>query len=208
MTAGDIINQCLRMALADKDSDLEYAFQVGERVCGIVRVYLDEYGDLMLEADDSEREYLSVKELRCELEKYDASQDVFFSVLNAEGKGELYYIKEGGSREVSEDVLVDCCELKSVLESNITANILRLRCGTINFTINSIYMDDDGHLCLESNEYEELDDYTVPMIVEELSSTGDDSQVYFYDQEAEDYYCILLGEATMDEKGDLWLDIQ
>lgn len=35
--------------MADKDSDLEYAFQVGERVCGITRVFLDEYVDLRLD---------------------------------------------------------------------------------------------------------------------------------------------------------------
>lgn len=193
--------------MADKDNDMEYAFQVGERICGITRVFLDEYGDLMLEADDTQREYLSVRDVRCELEKYDPNQDVFFSVLNAEGIGELHYIKEGGTNEITVDVLINCGELLSVLQANINAKILRLQCGTINFTINSIYLDDYGHICLESNEYEELDDYSVAMIAEALADEGTDFNVYFLDSEAGDYYLINLSTARVDDKGDMWLDI-
>ena len=48
-------------------------------------------------------------------------------------------------------------------------DILHFESGTINFTVNSIYEDGEGCICLESNEIMELDDYPVGQLLEDLS---------------------------------------
>ena len=80
--------------------------------------------------------------------------------------------------------------------------------GTINFTVNSIYEDAQGCVCLESNEIMELDDYPVGMIVEELSHCSKETGIYFYDDDSKEYYGIYPDEIRTDEKGDVWIKVR
>ena len=80
--------------------------------------------------------------------------------------------------------------------------------GTINFTVNSIYEDAQGCVCLESNEIMELDDYPVGMIVEELSHCSKETGIYFYDDDSKEYYGIYPDEIRTDGNGDLWIKVR
>ena len=86
--------------------------------------------------------------------------------------------------------------------------ILHFESGTINFTVNSIYEDGHGCICLESNEIMELDDYPVGMIVEDLSHCSKDTGIYFYDDDSKEYYVIYPDEIRTDEKGDVWIKVR
>lgn len=71
-----------------------------------------------------------------------------------------------------------------------------------------MYEDEQGCLCLESNEIEELDNYTVGLLLDELSSVGEATMVYLYDDESKEYYGIYLDEYKTDQDGNPWINVR
>lgn len=120
----------------------------------------------------------------------------------------LYNIKDGGTREREEISTISAETLLHALRAFCPEDSLHLETGTINFTINSVYIDDRGDLCLESNEIMELDDYPVGMIIEELESVDQNTPVYFYDDESKEYYEILPEEFRLGKDGGPWFKIK
>ena len=210
MTVGDLYNMFLRLVMASKENESEFRFDTGEEGAeplGITAVDLDEDGDVCLECDSRCPVCMSAIELAGELRKYDDSKTVFFVYIDPDGSRELYNIKDGGFRDRHDPELrlVPAAELIQALSCSDPEKTLHFESGTINFTINSVYHDGEGCFCLESNEIMELDNYPVGMIIEELEALEPSTPVFFYDDEAGEYYGIYTDEIRISEDGDTWI---
>ena len=54
----------------------------------------------------------------------------------------------------------------------------------------------------------ELDDYPVGLLMEDLSHNPEETGIYFYDDDSEEYYGIYPDEIRTDEKGDVWIKVR
>lgn len=69
-------------------------------------------------------------------------------------------------------------------------------------TIDQVYLDDDGDVCMESNEYDN-NDFTVQELLDELDDYSDNSYVYIYDDDY-DLNFNIEEEDDEDDYDDLW----
>lgn len=210
MTANDLINIFLRLDMAGKGESSDLAFDAGKdglSPFGITGVRLDEDGDICLESDVRVERTLNASELAEAVRAFDGEKTIYFLSIDRNGEAELYNIKDGGwrDRHDPEIKLTPAGALAELLGSFDPEKILHFESGTINFTINSVYHDEEGRFCLESNEIMELDNYPVGMVVEELHSLDPETSVYFYDDEAGEYYGIYQDECRVSEDGDIWI---
>jgi len=213
MTANDLINIFLRLEMGGKASDSELVFDSGaEGVTpfSITGIHLDEDGDICLESDQRSLHVMSPKEIADAVSSYDGNKKVYFVSIDANGESELYNIKDGGTKDRLDAnlLIIRSKEFLQCLGQYSQDVILHFESGTINFTVNSVYPDEYGCLCLESNEIDELDDYPVSMLAEELSAVKDDTGVYFYDDDSKEYYGIYCDECRVDDKGDVWINVR
>lgn len=194
--------------MAQKCETSEIVFDAGkdaESPFGITGIHMAEDGDICLEEDERISQTMTISEMAEAVENFDPGKDIYFVSIDGKGEKLLYNIKDGGSPDRHYPRMVQAAYLKEILTRYDAEKVFHLESGTINFTINAIYTDDEGCLCLESNEIEELADYTIGLIIEELSQCADDTPVYFYDDEAREYYGIYSDEARTDKIGDLWI---
>lgn len=211
MTASELINIFLRLEMAAKDETSEIAFDSGKDGASpfsITGVHLDEDGDICLESDESTDRIMSPREIADAVGSFDGNRTIYFVSIDRNGESVLYNIKDGGTKDRDDRNLrlIPVSELLEALAGAAAEAVLHFESGTINFTINSIYIDEQECICLESNEIEELDDYPAAMIAEEIS--GKDCKVYFYDDEAGEYYGIYTDERRTDDKGDIWIKVR
>ncbi|MCQ2130979.1 MAG: hypothetical protein MJY94_06280 [Bacteroidales bacterium] len=213
MTVGDLINMFLRLEMAEKEKDSEFAFDTGregESPFAITGVTVDEEGDICLLNDARCSQSLSAEELAMELRQFDNAKTVYFISTDKSGGSILYDIKDGGTRDrMSPEIrMVSSRDLTERLKGFAADSVPYFESGTINFTVNSVYEDEQGCLCLESNEIEELDNYTVGLLLDELSSVVDTTPVYLYDDESKEYYGIYLDEYKTDQDGNPWINVR
>lgn len=213
MTTGDLINIFLRLEMAGKDSSSDLVFDAGvdgQSPFVITGVHLDEDGDVCLESDCRAAAVLSPEDIAEAVSRYGSDKTVYFVAIDSDGDSELYNIKDGGTKDrQSPDLqMIAVSELTDCLKGCPQDSILHFESGTINFTVNSVYTDEYGCLCLESNEIMELDDYPVSMLMEELSETDPHTCVYFYDDDSREYYGIYPEECRQDDKGDIWINVR
>lgn len=213
MTVRDLYNIFLRLVMASKENESEFRFDTGvegAEPLGITAVDLDEDGDLCLECDSRCPVCMSAIELASELRKYDDSMTVYFVYINSDGDRDLYNIKDGGTRDRQSPELrmIPASDLAELLRSFDPDSIPYFESGTINFTINSVYMDEYDCFCLESNEIEELDNYTCDLLIEELSALDDGTRVYLYEDESKEYYGIYVDEHRTDPDGNPWINVR
>ena len=213
MTVGDLYNMFLRLVMAAKEKESEFRFDTGvegAEPLGITAVDLDEDGDVRLECDSRCPVCMSAIELASELRKYDDSKTVYFEYIDSDGSRDIYNIKDGGTRDrQSHDLrMFPASYLAEFLRGCDPDSVPYFESGTINFTVNSVYMDEQGCFCLESNEIEELDNYTSGILVEELSQVGPGTRVYLYDDDSKDYYGIYVDEHRMDSEGNPWICVR
>ena len=130
----------------------------------------------------------------------DWNKTIYFVHIDREGKNTLFNIKDGGTKDrYSEDLrIIQAGRLIEALGESSPGSILHFESGTINFTVNSIYEDSEGCICLESNEIMELDDYPVGLLMEDLSHNPKETGIYFYDDDSEEYYGIYPDEIRTD----------
>ena len=174
MTVEELTNIFLRLEMADKAKDSEFLFGSSEEGVDpfpITGVILDDEGDVCLESDDRMEEGLSAAELAEAVSVYDGNKTIYFVHIDREGESTLFNIKDGGTKDrYSEDLrIIHAGRLIEALGEYSPESILHFESGTINFTVNSIYEDSEGCICLESNEIMELDDYPVGLLMEDLS---------------------------------------
>lgn len=210
MTAADLTNIFLRLQMAGKEGESDFLFDAGRRAdapFAITGIYLDDDGDICLESDERARKHLSASEIAEAVSSFDPGKTIYFVTIDKNGNGDLYNIKDGGTYDRHSPELrpVRACDLNDLLKTVDPTATFHLESGTINFTINAIYTDDEGCLILESNEIEELADYTADLVMEELSQCPPDTKVIFLDDEASEYYGLYLEEHRTDESGDLWV---
>lgn len=213
MTVGDLNNMFLRLVMASKENDSEFRFDTGAdgiEPLGISSVSLDEDGDVCLEFDSRCPACLSATGLAEELRRFEESKTVYFVLVDADGSRTLYNIKDGGTRDrlCPELRMTSASELLDLLRGFNPDSIPYFESGTINFTVNSIYTDDYGCLCLESNEIDELSNYTSGLIAAELQELAPDTEVYLYDDESKDYYGIYTAEHKTDPDGNPWINVR
>ena len=213
MTVEELTNIFLRLEMADKAKDSEFLFGSGEEGVDpfpITGVVLDEDEDVCLESDDRIEEGLSTTELAEAVSVYDGNKTIYFVHIDREGERTLFNIKDGGTKDrCSEDLrIIQAGRLIDALGEYSPESILHFESGTINFTVNSIYEDGEGCVCLESNEIMELDDYPVGLLMEDLSHNPEETGIYFYDDDSEEYYGIYPDEIRTDEKGDVWIKVR
>lgn len=213
MTVGDLINMFLRLEMAEKEKDSEFAFDTGregESPFAITGVTVDEEGDICLLNDARCSQSLSAEELAMELRQFDNAKTVYFISTDKSGGSILYDIKDGGTRDrMSPEIrMVSSRDLAERLKGFPADSVPYFENGTINFTVNSVYEDEEGCLCLESNEIEELDNYTVGLLLDELYSVGDTTPVYLYDDESKEYFGIYLDEYKTDQDGNPWINVR
>ncbi|MCQ2159585.1 MAG: hypothetical protein MJY97_00665 [Bacteroidales bacterium] len=213
MTVGDLINMFLRLEMAEKEKESEFAFDTGregESPFAITGVKIDEEGDICLLNDARSGQSLSAAELAEELRQFDNVKMVYFISIDRDGSSILYDIKDGGTHDrMNPDIrMVSARNLAERLKDFNPDSIPYFESGTINFTVNSVYEDEQGCLCLESNEIEELDNYTVGLLLDELSSVGEATMVYLYDDESKEYYGIYLDEYKIDQDGNPWINVR
>ena len=213
MTVEELTNIFLRLEMADKAKDSEFLFGSSEEGVDpfpITGVILDDEGDVCLESDDRMEEGLSATELAEAVSVYDGNKTIYFVHIDSEGESTLFNIKDGGTKDrCSEDLrIIQAGRLIDALGEYSPESILHFESGTINFTVNSIYEDSEGCVCLESNEIMELDDYPVGLLMEDLSHCLKGTGIYFYDDDSEEYYGIYPGEIRTDEKGDVWIKVR
>lgn len=213
MTVGDLYNTFLRLVMAAKEKESEFRFDTGvegAEPLGITAVDLDEDGDVCLECDSRCPVCMSAIELAGELRKYDDSKTVYFVYVDPDGSRDLYNIKDGGTRDRHDPELrmIPASYLAELLRDFAPDSVPYFESGTINFTVNSIYMDGQDCLCLESNEIEELSNYTSGLIVEELSQVDAGTRVYLYDDESKEYYGIYVDEHRTDPDGNPWINVR
>ena len=203
----------LRLEMAEKEKDSEFAFDTGregESPFAITGVTVDEEGDICLLNDARCSQSLSAEELAMELRQFDNAKTVYFISTDKSGGSILYDIKDGGTRDrMSPEIrMVSSRDLAERLKDFNPDSIPYFESGTINYTVNSVYEDEQGCLCLESNEIEELDNYTVGLLLDELSSVVDTTPVYLYDDESKEYYGIYLDEYKTDQDGNPWINVR
>lgn len=213
MTTRDLVNIFLRLEMAQKDGVSDLMFDSGaegQSPFSITGVRLDEDGDVCLESDVRVKTTLSPKEIADAVSQYDGNKTVYFLSIDKNGEPELYNIKDGGTKDRFDNQLriISCESLIDALGKFDKDAILHFESGTINFTINSVYMDPYGSLCLESNEIMELDDYPISMIMEDLSGQMGGTGVYFYDDDSKEFYGIYPDEYRIDDKGELWINVR
>lgn len=213
MTVRDIVNIFLRLEMAQKDDSSDLMFDSGaegQSPFAITGVRLDEDGDVCLESDVRVKTTLSPKEIADAVSQYDGAKTVYFLSIDKNGDPELYNIKDGGTKDRFDENLgiISCDSLIDALSQFDPESILHFESGTINFTINSIYKDACGCLCLESNEIMELDNYPVSMILEDLKEQDKDTGVYFYDDDSKEFYGIYADEYRIDDKGEVWINVR
>lgn len=220
MTASELINIFLRLEMGGKSDTSDFLFDDGKGGAPfeITGVHIDEDGDICLESDARATKQLNARELAEAIQQFDGDRTVYFVSIDRDGTPVLYNIKDGGTKDRLDPALrmVPAAELARSLRAISIANrqepadaaLLHFESGTINFTINSIYTDPHGCLCLESNEIMELDDYPLSMIIDELQAAAEETPVYFYDDESRDYYGIYYDEWRIDEKGDVWIKVR
>lgn len=214
MLVNDLQNIFLRLEMASKGEDSEFVFDAGvdgQNPFVITGVHLDADGDVCLECDVRKLDNaLSAKELAHELEQFDGGKIVYFVTIDASGEEDLYNIKDGGTKDrQSPDLrLIAISELQTALEQFPFDKVPYFESGTINFTINSIYMDPQGCLVLESNEIEELDNYTVSLILDEFKHLDPSTQVYLYEDESKEFYGIHPDELRADSDGNPWIKVR
>ena len=159
--------------------------------------------------DDRMEEGMSAAELAEAVSVYDGNKTIYFVYIDREGESTLFNIKDGGTDRYSEDLrIIQAGRLIEALGEYSPETILHFESGTINFTVNSIYEDSEGCVCLESNEIMELDDYLVGLLLEDLSHCSKGTGIYFYDDDSEEYYGIYPDEIRTDEKGDVWIKVR
>lgn len=203
----------LRLVMASKEEESEFRFDTGvegAEPLGISTVSLDEDGDVCLECDSRYSSSLSAVELAGMLRNYDDSKTVYFVYVGPDGMRELYNIKDGGTRDrmSPELMMVSAADLLELLREFPADSIPYFESGTINFTINSVYLDNYGCLCLESNEIDELANYTSALIIEELTQLDASTKVYLYDDEGKEYYGIYVDEHKADSDGNPWVNVR
>ena len=212
MTVEELTDIFLRLEMADKAKDSEFLFgrsEEGVDPFPITGVILDDEGDVCLESDDRMEEGLSAAELAEAVSVYDGNKTIYFVHIDREGESTLFNIKDGGTDRYSEDLrIIQAGRLIEALGEYSPESILHFESGTINFTVNSIYEDSEGCVCLESNEIMELDDYPVGLLMEDLSHNPEETGIYFYDDDSEEYYGIYPDEIRTDEKGDVWIKVR
>lgn len=213
MTTGDLINIFLRLEMAGKDSSSDLVFDAGvdgQSPFAITGVRLDEDGDVCLESDVRAEAVMTPEEIATAVQEYGPDRTVYFVSIDADGQGELYNIKDGGTKDrQSKDLqMIEARQLLQCLKECPQDGILHFESGTLNFTVNSVYTDGQGCLCMESNEIMELDDWPVSMIVEELSSVDSHTKVYFFDDDSKEYYGIYPEECHRDDRGDTWINVR
>lgn len=211
MTANDLINIFLRLKMGEKEESSDFMFDDGNgSPFGITGVHLDEDGDICLECDERADAVLNARELAEAVGKLDGNRTVYFVTIDQKGESVLYNIKDGGTRDRYDPELkmITVGELVEVLGQYNPDSLLHFESGTINFTINAIYLDDEGCVCLESNEIEELADYPISMIMSDLLAADLCTNIYFYDDESKDYYGIYTQERKVGPEGDLWINVR
>ena len=213
MTVEELTNIFLRLDMAGKAEDSEFLFgssEDGVDPFSITGVFLDEDGDVCLESDDRKEEGLSATELAEAVSIYDGNKTIYFVHIDREGESTLFNIKDGGTKDRNSESLriITASRLTEVIGRYAPEAILHFESGTINFTVNSVYEDAQGCICLESNEIMELDDYPVGLLEEDLSHCSKETVVYFYDDESKEYYGIYPDEIRTDEEGDVWIKVR
>ena len=213
MTVEELTNIFLRLEMADKAKDSECLFGSGAEGVDpfpITGVILDDEGDVCLESDDRMEEGLSAAELAEAVSVYDGNKTIYFVHIDSEGESTLFNIKDGGTKDRNSESLriITASRLTEVIGRYAPEAILHFESGTINFTVNSVYEDAQGCICLESNEIMELDDYPVGLLEEDLSHCSKETGVYFYDDESKEYYGIYPDEIRTDEEGDVWIKVR
>ena len=171
---------------------------------------LGDEGDVCLESYDRMEEGLSAAELAEAVSVYDGNKTIYFVHIDRKGENTLFNIKDGGTKDrYSEDLrIIQAGRLIDALGEYSPESILHFESGTINFTVNSIYEDGEGCVCLESNELMELDDYPVGLLLEDLSHCSKGTGIYFFDDDSEEYYGIYPDEIRTDEKGEVWIKVR
>lgn len=213
MTVGDLNNMFLRLVMASKESESEFRFDTGaegEDPLGISSVGLDEDGDVCLECDSRCPSCLGAVDLAEELRRYDRSKTVYFVHIDADGSRTLYNIKDGGTRDrLSPELrMVPASDLIDRLRTFDPDAVPFFESGTVNFTINSVYFDDHGCFCLESNEIEELSNYTCGLLLDELSQLAPATKVFLYDDDSREFYGIYPDEFKTDPAGNPWINVR
>ena len=213
MTVEELTNIFLRLDMAGKAEDSEFLFgssEDGVDPFPITGVFLDDDGDVCLESDERKEYGLSATELAEAVSVYGGNKTIYFVHIDREGESTLFNIKDGGTKDRNSESLriITTGRLIDILGKYAPEAILHFESGTINFTINSIYEDGHGCVCLESNEIMELDDYPVGLLEEDLSHCSKERGVYFYDDDSREYYGIYPDEIRTDEKGDVWIKVR
>ena len=213
MNVEELTNIFLRLDMAGRAEDSEFLFgssEDGVDPFSITGVFLDEDGDVCLESDDRKEEGLSATELAEAVSIYDGNKTIYFVHIDREGESTLFNIKDGGTKDRNSESLriITASRLTEVIGRYAPEAILHFESGTINFTVNSVYEDAQGCICLESNEIMELDDYPVGLLEEDLSHCSKETGVYFYDYESKEYYGIYPDEIRTDEEGDVWIKVR
>ncbi len=213
MTVSDLNNMFLHLVMASKENDSEFRFDTGEEGAeplGITSVGLDEDGDVCLECDCRCPSCMSATELAGEIRKHDGAKTVYFVYADSDGSRTIYNIKDGGTRDrfSPELKMASADELRELLEGFSPDSIPYFESGTVNFTVNSVYFDDHGCLCLESNEIEELANYTSGILAEELTQVSANTRVYLYDDDSKEYYGIYVNEHKTDPDGNPWINMR
>ena len=145
MTVEELTNIFLRLEMADKAKDSEFLFGSSEEGVDpfpITGVILDDEGDVCLESDDRMEEGLSAAELAEAVSVYDGNKTIYFVHIDREGESTLFNIKDGGTIDrYSEDLrIIQAGRLIEALGEYSPESILHFESGTINFTVNSIYV--------------------------------------------------------------------
>lgn len=210
MTVGDLYNMFLLLEMASKEDDSDFVFDAADGgPLPITGVMLDEDGDVCLESDVRVEKPLSSRELADAISQYDEGKTIYFILIDENGERELYNIKDGGTKDrLDPDLkMTPSRELADILRQYPSESIPHFETGTIYFTINSVYTDEYGCLCLESNEIEELDNYPVSLILEDLEANPE-AEAYLYDDEAKEYYGIHSDERRSGPEGNPWFKIR
>lgn len=222
MIIQDLLDIILRLRMAGKEGESDILFDSGDPEAAPLRingVYLDEDGDLCLESDERKGEGLSISDIADVISMYDRNTVVYFLSVSRKGEKILFNIKDGGTRDLCDPELRKIPvsmlhEALSAFDGNVR---LHFESGSINFTINSVYLDGDGNVCLESNEVMELDDYIIGDLLDELSPLSSVSydhgtlraaRVYFYDDDSGEYYGIYPDEVRTDADGEVWIKVR
>lgn len=201
----------LRLQMAGKEGESDIVFATGADETSpleITGVHLDEDGDVCLECDERLDTKLSPEQIADAVSGFDPDKDLYFLYTDKKGETVLYNIKDGGTIDRDEVSVISAETFAQALEKFPSDDMLHFETGTVNYTINSVYLDDMGDLCLESNEIMELDDYPVGMIIEELRDLDPNAGVYFYDDESMEYYGILPEEYRIGKDGGPWFKIR